>query len=413
MPGQLPSTGRTSEGYGAIGQAFGGGMSDFVKKAYVDPQAEIMKNKMMMNQDPNTLYKDMINMYTVFKDMPQYLQDQVSAQPGFQAKLQKIEQLFPGYIIPGEKGGKTFAIPVLKAEEAKARRVEELRREGKGDLADSLVFATERKEAATGKYYEAEEQKTREHEMPKLGAERKLFDVKAELYPAESAADIQYKKLMGEAAERESERKATLDPAQAAADRQEARFAAQTERDEAKQTADEAKANRAAQAKELLTALSTYSTNVRQRQSALATGKTANRYAIVLDDASDLITFLDSTAHLPQAGSQQMNLSIGTLESLAHTYERALKEKKDPKILNSLRQRAYDIYDRFLYRTEDGKIVNALDSKQTKKIMSIFEKQRTTKSAWGETEYTIPSNMGLINTLSTKLLGGTSSSLWD
>ena len=397
-PTVLPfATGKTSQGYGDLGR----GIGDYLGKAYIDPMLKSKEALRSFNEDPTQLWTRADMMSKAVNGMPPQQQEIIYANPEAQQQLQKFASVgFP--LVKDANGQLRFGRQQPTTLEG--AKVEQLQA---GKAPEGALWAGETKDIATGGYYGAETKKTLESEIPRLRAEQGLFDVKAGLYPTESIAETEYKRAHAQAvkeqaaAETERAKAAMLtaqtkderiDPAVAAAMRAERTAQAKEEREE-----------RAAQSKELLTALGTYSKNVRQRQNALATGKTADRYAIALDDASDLITFLDSTAHLEQAGPQQINLSVGTLENLANAYAKALNEKKSDKILQGLRQRAFDIYDRFQYRSRDGKVANALDDPRTKKIMQVFEVQRTVSR--GKKELVVPNDMGLLNELVTKATG--------
>lgn len=316
----------------------------------------------------------------------------------------------------------SFAPKVTPIEQQKGAALE------KAPNREELLTAGERENLAKVPYYGAETDKTRE--------ETQLFKVRRDLYPKEAQAEIDLKGAQAAASRAQAELSTTKagfqDPVTA---RIIAQMNAEDERAKRQERAAEiaaaaaaekqAAVERAAQQKErdtqLRGALTAYHATVAKRKAAVDSGALVNKGQAVLDNANDLLGFINTTKHLEEAGPQQINLSITQLRDLAYTYEQALDEHKDPKYLNALREKAYDIYSQFFYPDPRNKTktANALEHpevgnpKRVKEFMNVFQQERTEKSVWGKT-YKVPSNMGTINKWSTKLLpGGISSSLWD
>lgn len=407
-PGVLPNTGRTNEGYGAIGQAFGKGVSDTVQKGFVDPRVNAMANKAQMDLDPAMQYQMMMKAYDLYAKMPESIREQVKSNPGHQAQLQKWITMFPGQapiISDPSTGINSFAPPVAPVEQQKGEALQGM----EGPQRNKFLLSGESESLAKGGYYGANARLVTEGELPEKIAQARFYNVKSELEPSTVSSENLYRERTGKAAEKNAQTAANevnrkeglVDPALARMAAEDARRTAKEASDQAKADAKEKSEKEKAEQKEMAGALTAYSSNVKQRNNALATGKMADRYQAALDNAVDLTTYLDSTAHLPRAINQQINLATGTLSELAMMYRRAIQEKKDPKVLQALKARAQDIYGRFYYGTKGQ---NALESPTMKKILATFEEQRTTSTLGGK-NVVIPNDTGWFNEKAAQLTG--------
>jgi len=358
QPPRMPNTGTMTEGYGPIGEAFGKGAGDFIQKAYVDPKIQAKSNEISMQTDPKTQFDQMKMAYDLYSKMPPETREMVKRQPGHQAKLQTWSAMFKGVapITVDDTGAYTFAAPVTPIEQQKAGAVESMPQSQReplltGDLAKDvaqtrLFGAQAGSEGAQGDYYKVKTElapKESEAENALRGAQTEYYKQKpeSEADKLAAASDRQTKALL-----------AQQDAQEKRLDAQAKRDAAQAELKErlATKAADEkeALANAKSQAKEWTESLSAFNSKVKQRQGKVAQGL-SDPVSSALEDSTDLETHLNTTAHIERAFPQQVNLARGTILRLSEAYTKALADKKPDKVLDALKQRAYDLYDYFHY----------------------------------------------------------------
>lgn len=441
QPVTLPPIGETKgpSAWDAFGTGLGKGMEQGASKVMggvIDMKMDVKRQEYMMKNSPETSFKMMGQAHEMFNSMPEALQSKVQDNPEFQRRLATWAIQFPGnapiYSEP-DTGQMRFTLKSKTVEQQKAGALESMGEGTPGspssNLRQGLLFSRENKDIATSNYYGAKATEV-PYEIDKTIAEARAREAATRAKDAATPfiaplaqSEIDYRKQMGTAAElnartrQETPEEATkraLAVEKIRLDREEKRL---NLREDLATRAEALKERQAAQKQadtEMRAAQVAFSTNVRGRQTATNIGKMSDNTNVVLKNADDTLTLIDTTGHLPffnpdgsftKYGTIQMNYAHNALDQLSTIFDKAVAAGEPESELNRIRAKAESIYDRFQLNSGKG---NLLDDRPTLKAMNKMRTPKTVKSRAGK-EYIVPNDMGIINQFLTKEFGRSTS----